>query len=500
MPFEIFVNAMPAETRIAVLEDGQLIEFWMDRESTRTTVGDIYKGKVEKVLPGLQAAFVDIGAAKSGFLSLSDTAYDPADFEDEDGAKSRKPHRIEQMLKGGQELLVQVTKEPISTKGPRLTSQISLPGRFGVLVPLEQGIGVSRRIEDREERKRLKGIFRELLPKDFGAIVRTAAEGETAKKLKADLQWQLKSWEATAKTGAKVKAPARVFAQPPLVLNLLQDLASYDLTRIVTDNKDTYKLIADYLGKTDADLKKRLQLHDKGPALFAAHGIEEQLEKAVDRKVWLTGGGHITIEQTEALAAIDVNSGKFVGKQSGSPEDTVYKVNLKAAREVARQIRLRDMGGIIVVDFIDMERRSHRQAVVDEFKKALASDRSKPKVYDISPLGLVEMRRKRVRPSLWQSLSQECPTCSGTGRIMSPLTVAIKLERWLGGMGDQLKRRKIQITVAPALLEFLRGEYKQVIDGLRQRLRTEVYLVSDKQLPMSQFKVLDLDSNKELIA
>lgn len=496
MAFDIIINAMPAEMRIAVLEDGDLVEFWMDRQTTRAAVGDIYKGKVEKVLPGLQAAFVNIGTDKSGFLSLADAVYDPADFEDEDGEKGKHPRRLEQMLKGGQEVLVQITKEPISAKGPRLTAQISMPGRVCVLVPFEQGIGVSRKIENREERRRLKAAFKGLLPAGSGAIVRTAAEGEPDKKLKADLTWLLKTWEAVDKASNKAKAPAKVYAQPPLVVGLLQDLASYDIRRIVIDSRDAHQLITDQLGKTDPDLKKKVQLYKESKPLFEAYKVEEQLEKAVERKVWLKGGGHLTIEQTEALAAIDVNSGKFVGRSN--PEDTVFKVNLAAAREVARQVRLRDMGGIIVIDFIDMEKRSHRQAVVDEFKKALANDRSRPKVYDISPLGLVEMSRKRVRPSLWQSLSLECPTCGGTGRVMSPLTMVLKLERWLAGHGDALRRKKIQITVAPAFLEYLRGEGAHVISDLRRVQRTEVYLVADKQLPMSEFAVHDLDSNKQL--
>ncbi len=496
MPFDIIVNAMPAETRIAVLEDGLLTEFWMDRETTRASVGDIYKGRVEKVLPGLQAAFVDIGTGKSGFLSLDDVAFDPADFDDDDGGKAKRPRRLEQLLKAGQEILVQVTKEPISAKGPRLTAQVSLPGRLCVLVPAESGIGVSRRIENREERRRLKEAVRGLLPPGCGAIVRTAAQGEPDKKLKVDLSWLAKAWDGVAGAAKKVRAPARVHAQPPLVIGLLQDLASYDIKRVVVDDKGMQKLLADQLGKTDPDLRRKLQLHKGDRPVFEAYDVEGQLEKAVQRKVWLKGGGHLTIEQTEALAAIDVNSGKFVGRSN--PEDTVFKVNLVAAREVARQVRLRDMGGIIVIDFIDMEKRSHRQAVVDEFKKALASDRSRPKVYDISPLGLVEMSRKRVRPSLWQSLSQECPACGGTGRVLSPLTMALKLERWLAGRGEGLKRRKIQIAVNPAFLDHLRGDGAHVISNLRRQQRTEVYLVADKQLPMSEFAVTDLDGGQLL--
>ncbi|MRR10687.1 hypothetical protein EG831_11585, partial [bacterium] len=303
MPFDIIINAMPAETRIAVLEDGQLVEFWMDRGEDRAAVGDIYKGRVEKVLPGLQAAFVDIGAAKSGFLSLDDAVFDPADFEDEEGTKGQRPRRLERMLKAGQEVLVQVTKEPISTKGPRLTAQISLPGRACVLVPFEQGIGVSRKIEDRGERRRLKEAVAGLLPPGCGAIVRTAAEGMPDKKLKADLAWLVKAWEAVEKAGKRAAAPAKVHAQPPLVLGLLQDLASYDIRQVVTDGKEMHKLLCDQLAKTDPDLKKKVRLSKEARPLFEVHGVEEQLEKAVERKVWLKGGGHITIEQTEALAA-----------------------------------------------------------------------------------------------------------------------------------------------------------------------------------------------------
>ena len=495
---DIIINTIAAETRIALTEEGQLAELWVERQADELMVGDIYKGRVEKVLPGLQAAFVDVGTGKSGFLSLSDTAFDPADFDDEENIASRRNRRIEQVLKNGQDIMVQISKEPIANKGPRLTSFVSLAGRFGVLVPNEQGIGVSRKIESHEERRRLKAEYGKILPKGFGVVVRTAAEGEEAKTFQREVKLLSASWQEIKKNYQKARAPAKVHSEPPLVIKLLRELAAYDIGSIVVDDQRIHQMVQDYLRKMEPELRKKLLHYREDIPIFDAYGIEPQIEKAMERRVWLKAGGQITIDQTEALVAIDVNSGKFVGKRD--PEQTVFKVNMQAAREIARQLRLRDIGGIIVIDFIDMEHRSHRQQVLEELKAALKDDRSRPKVYELSPLGLVEMSRKRVRPSLWHASSEACPTCQGTGRVISALSMAIRLERWLTQAGERLKRKKVQVAVHPTLRDYLRGEGAQILDNVRKKFKMEVFLKTDPDLPVGRFQVYDMERGQELTA
>ncbi len=496
MVTDIIINATSNETRIALLEEGRLVELWVERTADQRMVGDIYKGRVEKVLPGLQAAFVDLGLGKSGFLSFSDTAYDPGDFELEEKIPTKPIRKIEDMLKNGQEVMVQVSKEPIGSKGPRLTSHVSFAGRFCVLIPNEERVGVSRRVENRAERHRLKAEFLKHLPKGYGLVIRTAAEGEDEKNFKRDLKLLFKSWQQVRKNYRDAKPPSRVYSEPPMVVSFLRELAAIEINSLVVDDKRTHGQIAEYVNNIDPTLKKRLLLYREDIPLFEAYGIEPQIEKALHRRVWLKSGGQIVIEQTEALVTIDVNSGRYTGKRDA--EGTIYRVNVEAAKEIARQLRLRDIGGIIVIDFIDMDREANRRKVLAELKEALKDDRSKPKVYDISPLGLVEMSRKRVRPSLWHAFSHNCPTCNGTGRVLSPETMAARLERWFLQADRNIRHRRLEISSHPLFIDYLEKQGKRLIDGLNKRFKTEMRLRKDLMMQVTQFKVVDMATSRDI--
>jgi len=498
MAIDIIINATDREMRIAVLEDeGKLSEFWVERPQETLSVGDIYKGVVEKVLPGLNAAFVNIGTYKSGFLSLDDAIFDLSDLaDDETGAKPAfKPQKA--ALKAGQEIMVQISKEPLGSKGPRLTSYVSFPGRFCVLIPNQGGIGISRKIENREERSRLRKALQPSLPKGSGLIVRTAAVGADQKVLDRDVKELVKNWQQVQKQYLKARAPFRVHAQPPFIISLLNDLASYDIHSIVTDHKNTFNQIAGHLKGSDEGLKKKLLWYREEIPLFEAYQVETQVEKALNRRIWLKSGGYIAIDQTEALTAVDVNSGKFTGKKDA--EAMVLKVNLEAAQEIARQVRLRDIGGIIVVDFIDMKYSQHRNRVLQEFTLAVKSDRSKPNVYAISPLGLVEMSRKRIKPSLWQSLTETCPACNGAGRIFTAYTSAQMLERKMLSMKPDMKRRRLAVKAGNLLFDYLSGPGQAILKALNRELKTELRISSDRKMPVNSFKIINLEDEQEIV-
>jgi ribonuclease G len=492
MPIDIIINATAREMRIAVLEEGKLAEFWVERPQDVLSVGDIYKGTVEKVLPGLNAAFVNIGTPKSGFLSLDDAMFDLSELDQEDSSFKRS----QSQLKAGQQIMVQISKEPIGTKGPRLTSYVSFPGRLCVLVPNQGGIGISRKIEQREERARLKKAVAPHLPKDCGLIVRTAASGEDSKVLERDIKELAKKWQQVQKAYSRAKAPHKVHAEPPFIINLLNDLASYDIHSVVTDDKRTYEQLAGFFKSADSQMKKKIKWYREGSPLFEHYQVEDQVDKALSRKAWLKSGGFILIDQTEALTAIDVNSGKFTGKKDA--EAMVLKVNLEAAREIARQIRLRDIGGIIVIDFIDMRYSRNRNQVLQEFNQAVKSDRSKPNVYAISPLGLVEMSRKRIKPSLWQSLTEPCPTCGGVGRVYTTYTSAQMLERRMLSLKSILKGKRVGIRTGLQLFDHLIGEGQAILKGLNKELKIDVRLMSDRKMPDNAYKIVDLESEREI--
>jgi ribonuclease E len=395
------------------MEGRALIEHYVSRPADDATQihGNIYMGKVQNVLPGMEAAFVDIGTPKNAVLYRGDVQYDP-----EDVVESGQP-RIEQMLRNRQTILCQVTKNPIGTKGARLTQEVSLPGRFVVLIPNSTTYGISKRLAD-DERRRLRRILDEVKPEGHGLIVRTAAEGATPDELARDVQRLIKQWGEIDAAAKRAKAPALLYREPDLAVRVIREEFNKEYRGVVIDDQALYEEVKEYVSALIPELADRIELFEpeEGLPLYERYHVHEQLYKALDRKVWLPSGGSIIVEHTEALTVIDVNTGKNVG--SSSLEETVFRNNLEAADEIARQLRLRDIGGIIVIDFIDMEIKKNREEVLRAFKEALARDKTRTQVFEISELGLVEMTRKRVSEGLIESFSLACPTCEGRGIVL----------------------------------------------------------------------------------
>ena len=394
-----------------MVEDRTLVEHYITRKGAHSMVGNIYLGRVQNVLPGMEAAFIDVGRGRNAVLYAGEVSYD-------EELDSGQPHRIEHVLRSGQNVMVQVTKDPIGGKGARLTQEVSLPGRYLVFVPNSDVFGISRRLPDRE-RQRLKETLKQLRPQGHGVIARTAAEHATEEDLEADLRRLTAEWEEIAKSAKKGKAPRPLYEEPELTVRVVRDLfTDEEFKELVTDSDELHRTIVDYLGKVAPELVEKVRKHDGKLPLTEAHHVVEQIHKALDRKVWLPSGGYLVIDKTEAMTVIDVNTGKHVGKQN--LEETVTKTNLEAAEEVARQLRLRDIGGMIVVDFIDMLLEKNKERVVQTVKEAMAQDKTRSQVFEsISPLGLLEITRKRVSAGLLESFSETCPTCEGRGVLIT---------------------------------------------------------------------------------
>jgi ribonuclease E len=411
----VCVHVQPAMTQIAMLEGRSLVEHYVSRASDDTSQidGNVYRGRVQNVLPGMEAAFIDIGIPKNAVLYRGDVRYDRDDIEG-GGPKGAQP-RIEDVLKAGQTILCQVTKNPIGAKGARLTQEVSLPGRFAVLVPNSSAFGISKRLSD-NERRRLRRIIDEVKPPGHGLIVRTAADGASADELQRDITTLLEQWDAIEAASKKSDAPGLLYREPELSVRILREELNAEYRGVVIDDRALFEQVRDYVQAVSPELSDRVEYYDpavEGLPIFERYHVHEQLHKALDRKVWLPSGGSLIIERTEALTVIDVNTGKNVGKTN--LEETVYRNNLEAAEEVARQLRIRDIGGIIVIDFIDMEIRENRDKVASALRNALARDKTRTQVFDISELGLVEMTRKRISEGLLETLSSECAVCNGRG-------------------------------------------------------------------------------------
>ena len=413
----ICVHVQPGISQIAVLEGRALVQHFVSRAQDETTQidGNIYVGRVQNVLPGMEAAFVDIGIPKNAVLYRGDVRYDPDDVEG--GGRGPEP-RIEEVLRPGQLILCQVTKNPIGAKGARLTQEVSIPGRFAVFVPNSDAVGISKRLGD-NERRRLRKIVDAVRPAGHGLIVRTAADGASEEELRQDVQGLLQQWSTIEQAAARTTAPGLLYREPELAVRILREELNSDYRGVIIDDRALYGQVRDYVEAVSPELSERVELYDpaaEGQPLFDRYHVHEQLHKALDRKVWLPSGGSLIIERTEALTVIDVNTGKNVGKSN--LEETVFRNNLEAAEEVARQLRLRDIGGIIVIDFIDMEVRENREKVAAALRAALARDKTRTQVFDISELGLVEMTRKRISEGLIESLSTECEVCHGRGIVL----------------------------------------------------------------------------------
>jgi len=499
----IVVNASPYETRVGTLESGILVEFLLERRGDQNIVGNIYKGKVIRVLPGMQAAFVDIGMDKAGFLFAGDFVTPQLEF-DSDGSEeavlpeeigireARYPQEyflppIEGLIREGQHILVQVAKEPLGTKGARITSHITLPGRHLVLLTWSGHIGISRRIDDPEERERLSGIVEKIRPEGMGAIIRTAAEGKTEAELKADMDYLVCLWESIQKKSDASSAPFLVHRELSLSLRAVRDLFSADMDRIVVDDKEEFDRILGFAAQFFPRIQDRIELHEGPQPIFEHFGIEIELARALDKKVWLKSGGYIVIEQTEALTVIDVNTGKYVGRTS--LEETTAKINLEAVKEIVYQLRLRNIGGIITIDFIDMKSEENRDKVYQALVETLRADRSKTTICKISELGLVEMTRKRVRESLARSLSEACPYCSGEGVIKSKKTICYEIFRALERQGALLSGKQVSLHVHPALAEELFGEERKFLEKLEARYGTKVNISASDKFHIEQYQI-----------
>ena len=396
--------------QIAILEGRELVQHYVTRAGARSMVGNVYLGRVQNVLPGMEAAFIDVGKGRNAVLYAGEVNYSPEDLE---GA----PPRIEHVLKSGQSVLVQVTKDPIGGKGARLTAQISMPGRYLVLVPNSDITGISRRLPD-EERRRLKQILRTIRPEGHGVIIRTAAEDADEEALAADLARLLEEWKDIEKKAKRAKAPATLYEEPELTVRAVRDLfTDEEFRELVTDSPRVHELVTEYLTGIAPDLLPKVRLHEGKLPVFEEFHVVEQIHKGLDRKVWLPSGGYIVIDRTEAMTVIDVNTGKSVGKTN--LEETVVNTNVEAAREVARQLRLRDIGGMIIIDFIDMLLEQNKRKVIDALREEMAKDKTRSQIFDISPLGLLEVTRKRVSGGLLESFSETCPTCEGRGLIVT---------------------------------------------------------------------------------
>jgi ribonuclease G len=557
---EILINGSQRETRVAILEDDRLVELLVDRPDHRRTVGDIYLGRVEAVLPGIQAAFVDIGQEKSAFLHASDLLEPDEDEEPDDeaegedeieadppetaaegvaveeggaerrsgwrGGRDRRrrgrgnggagngggggegrqreisPRRalpnIQDILKKGQSLPVQVTKEPIGTKGCRVTAQISLPGRFLVYMPYASKVGVSRKIESREQRAKLREMVGKLLPKDAGGvIVRTVAEGVTEEHFRREIESLLQLWRKINRKKTFVRrAPALLQRETSLTRGIIRDLFSAKVDALHVDSKELYNEIEQYLNQIDPELMGRVHLYVEPTPLFDKFDIESEIRDLFKARVELPTGGSLIIQPTEALVSIDVNTGRYTGKKD--PEKTILRTNLEAAREIARQIRLRDIGGIIVCDFIDMETRSNRDKVLQELRTHLGRDRARTKALAVSELGLVEMTRQRVRPSLWHSMTTDCPTCAASGRVFTPEVVARRLERALKRAGHEHRERQLTVRLHPEVALYLLEEEPRLLQTLSKLTNLDLELRDDPMMRLDEFRLMSRPAGRDV--
>jgi len=487
---------------VALLEDEELVEVMFDRPDQDRMVGDIFLGRVDAVLPGIQAAFVDLGTGKAGFLHVADLNHGDEDDEDEDGngngngggrgrRRQQKLPPIQEHLQKGQQILVQVTKEAIGTKGPRLTAQISLPGRFLVYMPHASRVGVSRKIDGRDQRAKLRKLAQGVLPPSSGGIiVRTVSEEVTQQTLEKEFNRLHERWEKIRRTAASQKPPAAVHREAKLISGVIRDLFSDKFDALRVDSRMVYNEVRDYVSSVDPDLLERVHLHEGPVSLFDQYGVEEEIQKAFQRTVRLKSGGHIVIEPTEALVTIDVNTGKFTGKGKKDPEQTILRTNLEAARTISKQLRLRDVGGIIVIDFIDMESQENRDKVIRELRSQLGRDRARTKAFEVSDLGLVEMTRQRIRPSLFTSLTDVCTACGGIGRVYKPATVVRRIERSLQRAAAAKEEKKIVVRVHPEVALRVIEEEPGLLDKLRKRTRMDLAMRDDPLMRLDEFRLL----------
>ena len=522
---ELIINVTQREKRVALLQNSQLVELHIELSGDTGIVGNIYQGRVLRVLPGMQAAFVDIGLDRAAFLYVADVidhfaVYDDSlnangdiqtgdldrvDMEvglgeDESNRESQEREEIpqkafhnpdiaiEELLRDGQEIVVQVAKEPIGTKGARLTSHISLPGRNLVLMPDVDHVGVSRRIEDEGKRVAMKEMIDEMRPEKMGFIVRTVAEGKDQEALRSDMEFLLDLWQKISKESETARAPALLHSDLSITLRAIRDLFNADIERVVIDSKEEYEKILDYFGKHMPRLNYAIEQYTGEEPIFDHYGLEVEISRALQRKVWLKSGGYIVIEQTEALTAIDVNTGRFVGKRN--LEDTILKTNLEAVKEICYQLRLRNIGGIIIIDFIDMEKESNREKVYNALSETLENDRAKTNILKISDLGLVEMTRKRIRDSISRVLSEPCPYCEGKGYVKSKTSICGEIFREIQREMENIQDKTVILNVHPDIADLLYEDERAGIEYLERKYNKRINVKDKSHYHIEQFEII----------
>lgn len=489
MASELIINVTYNETRIAFLDNGALVEFFIEKKNSHSMVGSIYKGKVVRIVPGMDAAFIDIGLEKSAFLYVGDIILDRMMYEEFDGSDYHfeAGERIEGVLEDGQELIVQVSREPIGQKGTRVTSKITLPGRLLVLMPGTDHIGVSRKIEDEEERKRLASIMKEMCPKGYGLIARTASDGKGAEELGADLNFLKRIWESIQEKSKGVRAPSILHQELGIIFRVIRDLHSHNLKKIVVDDEYIYGRLEGFLKEYLPEEGCEVSYFDEKDPIFEVYGIEMEIAKLLQKKIWLKSGGYIVLDYTEALTVIDVNTGRYLGKKD--LEDTILRTNLEAVKEIAYQVRLRNIGGIIIVDFIDMERKESRDMVFQSLMEALKKDRIKTFAYPISELGLVQITRKRTRHNIVNLLTETCPNCEGSAYIKSRFTVCYEVLRELRSACRKGEGKVFNIYLSSDVANLLYEEEKSSLEHIEATYKTKVNLIANPSFSIDKFQI-----------
>jgi len=535
MKKDIIINSTANEHRIAILEDGRLAELFVEVPGKERMVGDIYFGKVAKVMPGIRAAFIDIGLQQDAFLHFSDIGDSLQEynalFDDDDDEEDEKPQAVhpqaptngsgtepsaqaavavdtppparreerrrpEVNLQKGHEILVQITKEPVGKKGVRVTSEISLPGRFLVLLPFDGKVGVSKKLNNFKERRRLRKLVRSFIPEGFGAIIRTVAEGKSEEMIKQDLEELVRVWGNIEKAVKTEQAPSLVYKDMNTTSSVMRDLFSDSVEHVVIDDKKLFKEVRSYVQWVSPDMLDRLELYRGKEPIFDKHGVEKDIETLFSRKVWLKSGGYIYIEKTEAMTVVDVNSGRYAAKRE--QELNSLKTDMEAAREICRQLRLRDIGGIIVIDFIDLEDEKNKKKVYDEMKKELRRDRAKVTVLPMTEFGLIQMTRQRVRQSIHLSFSESCPTCGGTGLVQSKTTTINTIERWIRRFKSESREFRLELRANPTIAAYLHEGTISRLTKIKFKFFVRIRLIPDSSLPVDEFRFTSLKQGKDI--
>lgn len=479
---KVIISSFLNQILVGIVEDHRLAEFFLEKDENSRTIGNIYKGKIENVLPGISAAFVDLGLERNGFLYVDDVKTHAED----------RP--INELVKRGQEVLVQVSKEPEGRKGARVVSQISLPGRYLVLMPFDESLGVSRQITDARERARLREIGSQLTPPGMGLIVRTVAEGHDYEDLAGDLDELVKLWNDIISKSKRKSAPVLLHYDHDLIYRIMRDVVTEDIDTIIVDQPWIYDRIISITDKLDLNPATKIKLYDGEVALFEELGLSKDLEKATKKQVWLNSGGYLVIDQTEALVSIDVNTGKYVG--SNNLKETVLRTNKEAAEEIAKQLRLRNIGGIIIIDFIDMDDEQDKQDVLEVLSQALAKDKTKSHVLGFTRLGLVEMTRKKAKTRLSHILETVCPHCRGTGRVFSQDTIAINLAQRICSLAREPEVKSVKVECHPLVAAKLIGKKKENLKLLEKRTNKEILVAGDDQFELDEIEVsLNVDKD-----